>query len=167
MKTLVIFAALLGTLLANDNVDVSNSGNVGGGVHQNVNINNQDHVANINNLNGWNSWDSVCDYGRGLFATRLYARKVCIVTKMDKTVFPSLEALRAATQQTPINTTPSLFKYSSNHPVPIANIGIYGVHIETLCRGIPSYNAEISQVDEFYGCDVNSIITIGGISFCF
>ncbi|XP_072258928.1 gastrokine-1-like [Pyxicephalus adspersus] len=167
MKTFIIFAALLGTLLANDNVDVNNSGNDGGNVHQTVNINNQDRIATINSLDGWNSWDCVGDYGQGVFATRLYGKKVCVVTKMDKTKFPSLETIKAAPQQSRVGATSSPFKYSLQHPVPIANIGIYGVHIEALCRGIPSYTTEPIQVDEFYGCDTNSIITVGGISFCF
>ncbi|XP_069799334.1 gastrokine-1-like [Dendropsophus ebraccatus] len=166
MKTLVVFAALLGTLLANDNVDINNRGNVGGNVHQTVNINNQDQVAHVNSLNGCKSWDSIFDFGRGVFATRLYGKKTCVVTKIDKTVFPSLEVFGTQTQRKPVKTTPSLFKYNVNK-VPIANIGIYGVHIEALCRGTPSYTADVNQVDEYYGCDTNSIIDIGGISFCF
>ncbi|KAM4036886.1 gastrokine-1-like [Anomaloglossus baeobatrachus] len=164
MKTLVIFAALLGSLLATDNIDINNQGNVGENVHQTVNINNQDHVANINNLNGWNSWNSICDYGRGVFATRLYGKQMCVVTKMDNAVFPSLEVL----QQKPVQTTTHFFKYNVNE-VPIANIGIYGVHIEALCGGIPSYTAEVSKGDKHHhsDCDPKSIITILGITFCF
>ncbi|XP_040271733.1 gastrokine-1-like [Bufo bufo] len=164
MKTLVIFAALLGSLLATDNINVNNQGNDGGNVHQTVNIDNQDQVANIHNLNGWNSWDSICDYGKGVFATRLYGKKMCVVTKIDKTVFPSLEVLK----QNPVKTTKQLFKFNINQ-IPIANIGIYGVHIEALCHGIPSYTADANQVDEFCeeNCNTNSIITIGRISFCY
>ncbi|KAM3925707.1 gastrokine-1-like [Leptodactylus fuscus] len=161
MKTLVIFAALLGSLLATDNVNVNNQGNVGDNVHQTVNINNQDQVAHINSWNGWNSWAAVGDYGRGVIATRFYGKKMCVVTNIDKTVFPSLDALNK-----PVKTT-SFFKYNINQ-VPIANIGIYGVHVEAMCRGIPSYTAEAKQVDEaFTYCDTNSIVVIAGISFCF
>ncbi|XP_072004982.1 gastrokine-1-like [Engystomops pustulosus] len=160
MKTLVIFAALFGSLLATDNININNQGNVGDNVHQTVNINNQDHVANINNLNGWNSWDSICDYARGVFATRLYGKKICVLTNIDTTVFPSLEVLK----QKPVKTTTRVFKVNPNK-VPIANIGIYGVHVEALCRGIPSYHAEVNEY--FDACNSNSIITIGGISFCF
>ncbi|XP_073509739.1 gastrokine-1-like [Phyllobates terribilis] len=162
MKTLVIVAALLGSLLATDNIDINNQGNVGDNVHQTVNINNQDQVANINHLNGWDSWNSIFDYRKGMFATRLYGKKICVVTKIDNTLFPHLEGL----QQKSVKTTMHLFKYNVNS-IPIANIGIYGVHIEALCRGIPSYTADVNQVDENYACETNSIIDIGGISFCF
>ncbi|XP_044132948.1 gastrokine-1-like [Bufo gargarizans] len=159
----VIFAALLGSLIATDNINVNNQGNDGGNVHQTVNINNQDQVANIHNLNGWDSWDSICDYGKGVFATRLYGKKMCVVTKIDKTVFPSLEVLK----QNPVKTTTQLFKFNINN-VPIANIGIYGAHVEALCHGIPSYTADANQVEEYYEyCDPKSIVVILGISFCF
>ncbi|XP_075061289.1 gastrokine-1-like [Mixophyes fleayi] len=168
MKTLVIIAALFGTLLADDNVDIGNEGNVGVNVHQNVNINNQEHVASINNVNGWDSWHSICDYGRGVFATQLFGKKMCVVTKLDKTLFPNLEVLGTLSKQKTLPPTQHWFKYNINHQVPIANIGIYGVHVESLCRGIPSYTADVIQVDEYYaGCNTNSIVTIGGISFCF
>ncbi|XP_075457416.1 gastrokine-1-like [Ascaphus truei] len=172
MKTLIIIASLLGVLLtqslADDNVNIGNKGNIGSNVHQTVNINNQNNVANVNNLNGWDSWDSVCDYGRGLFATRLFGKKICVVSKMNKAVFPSLAELSKVTQQEQPSTTPRLFKYSPNQ-VPIANIGVYGVHIEALCKGIPSYTVEEVQDTDFFPdiCHTGSIITIGGISFCY
>ncbi|XP_073425268.1 gastrokine-1-like [Dendrobates tinctorius] len=175
----VIFAALLGSLLAIDTVDINNQGNVGHNVHQMVNISKQDQVANINHLNGCNSWNSIFDYRKGMFATRFYGKKMCVVTKIDNTLFPHLEGL----QQKPVRRSviyshniitrhsifgppTHLFKYNVNS-VPIANIGMYGAHIEALCRGIPSYTSDVNQVDEYYACETNSIIDIGGISFCF
>ncbi|XP_063301645.1 gastrokine-1-like [Pelobates fuscus] len=168
---MIILTALLGTLLtsslANDNVDIGNEGNVGGNVHQTVNINNQDNVASVNSLNGWDSWDSICDYGRGYIATRPFAKKICIVSKMNREVFPSLAALSTA-QRKQLSPNPSFFKFNINQ-VPIANIGIYGVHIEALCRGLPSYEARVNQepITNLALCDTGSILNIGGISFCF
>ncbi|XP_053319764.1 gastrokine-1-like [Spea bombifrons] len=163
-----ILGALFASSLANDNVDINNEGNVGSNVHQTVNINNQDKVASVNTLNGWDSWDSICDYGRGFVATRPFGKKICVVSKMDKQVFPGLEAISTATQQKQLSKTPVLFKYNINQ-VPIANIGIYGVHIEALCKGIPSYTAEVKQgpISDIALCDTGSIFDFGGISFCF
>ncbi|KAM4675073.1 gastrokine-1-like isoform 1-T1 [Discoglossus pictus] len=172
MKTMIVIATLLGALLtqslANDNVNVNNEGNVGGDTHQTVNINNQDHIAKINNINGWQSWDFVADYGKGFAATRHFGRRTCIVTKIDKGVFPTLAQLATWKQQKQLTTTPLLFKFNANQ-VPVANIGIYGVTIEALCKGLPSYTAEPSTGGEysFDLCDPSSIITICGITFCF
>ncbi|KAM4675074.1 gastrokine-1-like isoform 2-T2 [Discoglossus pictus] len=172
MKTMIVIATLLGALLtqslANDNIKINNSGNVGGSTSQNVNINNQDNIASINNLNGWNSWDSICDFGRGYAATRLFHKKICVVTKMNKNT-PSLAQLSAiAKDKTKIPPNPELVTYTINQ-TPIVNIGEYGQHINSLCKGIPAYTAqEMPAVEQGFSlCHSSSIITILGISFCF
>ncbi|XP_063786442.1 gastrokine-1-like [Pseudophryne corroboree] len=169
MKFLIaLLGVFLTQALANDNIKINNSGNDGGSVSQQVNINNQDNIANINSLNGWNSWDSICDFGTGFAATRLYNKKICVVTKMKPT-FPTLEQLSAIAknkQQASPNT--QLVTYTINQK-PIVNIEEYGKHIESLCRGMPAYTAQEmpSAEGEFALCSSNSIITILGISFCF
>uniref|UniRef100_A0A8C5M9C4 Gastrokine 1 n=1 Tax=Leptobrachium leishanense TaxID=445787 RepID=A0A8C5M9C4_9ANUR len=126
--------------LSRPNVDVGNEGNVGGNVHQVVNINNQDNVASVNSLNGWNSWDSICDYGRGFIATRPYAKKICIVSKMNKDVFPSLAELSSKVNQKQKAPSPQITTYSINQK-PIVHIEEFGQHIESLCKGLPAYTA--------------------------
>ncbi|KAM4675811.1 gastrokine-1-like [Discoglossus pictus] len=167
-----VIAALLGVLLtlatADDNININNSGNKGSNIYQNVNINNQDNIASINNLNGWNSWDSICDFGRGFAATRLFHKKICVVTKMNKNT-PSLAQLSAiAKDKTKIPPNTGLVTYTINQ-APIVNIGEYGQHIDSLCKGIPAYTAqEMPKFEEGFAlCSANSIITILGISFCF
>ncbi|KAG9488890.1 hypothetical protein GDO78_005083, partial [Eleutherodactylus coqui] len=149
------------------NVNINNSGNDGGSVNQQVNINNQDNIANINNVNGWNSWDSICDFGRGFAATRLYNKKICVLTKI-KPSFPTMEQLKtfAETKQVPTNT--QLVTYTINQS-PVVNIEQYGQHIESLCKGMPAYTAvEMPNAEAGFAlCRSNSIITILGISFCF
>ncbi|KAM8973137.1 gastrokine-1 [Pelodytes ibericus] len=173
MKSLIVVAVLLGVFLtqslANDNIKINNSGNDGGSVSQNVNINNQDNIASINSLNGWNSWDSICDYGRGFAATRLYNKKICVVSKMNKASFPTLAQLSAiAKDKHQAPPSPQMVTYTINQ-TPIVNIGEYGQHIESLCKGLPAYTAQ--EMPNFGGefalCKSNSIITILGISFCF
>ncbi|XP_069799322.1 gastrokine-1-like isoform X2 [Dendropsophus ebraccatus] len=169
MKLLIVtvLGVFLTQALANDNIRINNSGNDGGSVNQQVNINNQDQVANINNLNGWNSWDSICDYAKGFAATRLYNKKICVVTKI-KPSFPTLEKLStiAKTKQFPTNT--QLVTYTINQ-TPIVNIGEYGQHIEALCKGMPAYTAQEmpSSARGYAVCCASSQITILGISFCF
>ncbi|XP_018409908.1 PREDICTED: gastrokine-1-like [Nanorana parkeri] len=164
-------AAVLGVLLtlslANDNVDVNNSGNDGGNVNQQVNINNQDRIANINRFNGWDSWDSICDYGNGFAATRLYKNKICVINKM-KSNFPTLQQLKAISENNQVPQSVDMTTYTINQK-PIINIGEYGRHIEALCKGMPAYTAiELPQAEEGFAlCHTNSMITILGISFCF
>ncbi|XP_072258927.1 gastrokine-1-like isoform X2 [Pyxicephalus adspersus] len=168
MKLLVaaVFGVLLTLSLANDNVDVNNSGNDGGSVNQQVNINNQDRTANINQFNGWNSWDSICDYGNGYAATRLYKKKICVINKM-KPNFPSLAQLKAISENKAPPTT-ELTTYTINQK-PIVNIEEFGSHIEALCKGIPAYTAiELPRSARgFAVCCSSSSITILGISLCF
>ncbi|XP_073478126.1 gastrokine-1-like isoform X2 [Aquarana catesbeiana] len=170
MKLLV--AAVLGVLLtlslANDNVDVNNSGNDGGSVSQQVNINNQDRIANINQFNGWHSWDSICDYQNGFAATRLYNKKICVINRM-KSNFPTLEQLKAISEnkhQAPPTT--ELTTYTINQK-PIVHIEEFGSHIEALCKGMPAYTAiEMPRSARgFAVCCSSSSITILGISLCF
>ncbi|CAM2108592.1 unnamed protein product [Caretta caretta] len=93
----IIIGALLGVCLtqalADDLVNENNEGNNGGNSHQNVNVSNQDHTADINSYNGWKVWDAVWDYSKELFATRLFNKRAYIVAKMNKDAFPSLEKL--------------------------------------------------------------------------
>ncbi|KAM3925699.1 gastrokine-1-like isoform 1-T1 [Leptodactylus fuscus] len=149
------------------NIKMNNSGNEGGSVSQQININNQDQVANINNLNGWNSWDCFVDFGRGFAATRLYNKKICVVTKV-KPSFPTLEQLSTISKTKKIPPATQLVTYTINQ-TPIVNIGEYGQHIESLCKGMPAYTAqEMPNFEEGFAlCKTNSMITILGISFCF
>ncbi|XP_073509737.1 gastrokine-1-like isoform X1 [Phyllobates terribilis] len=169
MKLLIatVLGVFLTQALANDNININNSGNDGGNVNQQVNINNQDNVANINNWNGWNSWDSMCDYAKGFAATRLYNKKICVVTRI-KPSFPTMEQLSAIAKSKKVPTNNQLVTYTINQK-PIVHIEEYGKHIESLCRGMPAYTAQEMPNFEagFALCKTNSIITILGISFCF
>ncbi|XP_077116970.1 gastrokine-1-like [Ranitomeya variabilis] len=169
MKLLIV--AVLGVFLtqalANGNININNSGNDDGNGNQQVNIDNQEKVANINNWNGWNSWDSVCDFARGFAATRLYNKKICVVTKM-KPNFPTMEQLSAIAKGEKVPTNNQLVTYTINER-PIVQIEEYGKHIESLCKGMPAYTAiEMPNFEAGFAlCRTNSMITILGISFCF
>ncbi|XP_029457647.1 gastrokine-1-like [Rhinatrema bivittatum] len=174
MKTFIVTAALLGIFLtpslANDEVNINNQGNVGGDVHQTVNIDNHNNIANINNYNGWDSWNSICDYNRGLFATRLFAKKICVVGKINKAAFPSLAQLSEEAHEKTHRNSPAPVTYSVS-PNKITDVGQFGEHIQALCKGVPTYTSQEAQggphISGFAMCSSSSIITILGISFCF
>ncbi|XP_031754001.1 gastrokine-1 isoform X1 [Xenopus tropicalis] len=172
MKFLIATAVLLGIVLAqsqaNDNIKINNSGNEGGRVSQNVNINNQDNIATINNLNGLDSWDSICDYGAGFAATRLLHKQACVITKINKDSFPSLAHLSAVAKDKKQSTNTELRTYTVN-PRRVYNFGVFGRHVESMCKGLPSYTAqEMPEFQRGFGsCCSSSIITILGFNFCF
>ncbi|XP_077329236.1 gastrokine-1-like [Lithobates pipiens] len=169
MKALILIAAILGVSFATDNVAVNNQGNDGGNVHQTVNINNQDNVANINQYNGLNSWNSVWDYQRGVFAARLVSKRACVVSRMNRNVVPSLEQLRKATQekQNPNAPPPRSLTYTISQ-TRVKNVAQYGSQIEALCKGVPTFFAQEVQDPDFYGtgCSTNGIVNILGITIC-
>ncbi|XP_078522779.1 gastrokine-1-like [Lissotriton helveticus] len=176
MKTLVLAAALLGVFLtqslANDDINISNKGNVGGDTHQTVNIDNHDNVANINNYNGWNSWNSVWDYNRGLFAARLFHKRACVVSRMNKAVVPSLAQLGTVShEKKPAAGAPHprelTYTVTQNK---IKNVAQFGKHVEALCKGVPTYYAQEIQGTSLFvdssGCTGIGILNILGITLC-
>ncbi|XP_075711454.1 gastrokine-1-like [Rhinoderma darwinii] len=169
MKALILLAALLGVVFATDNIDINNQGNDGGNVHQTVNIDNHDNIANINHFNGWNSWNSIWDYGRGLFAVRLMSKRVCVVSRMNRNVVPSLEQLSKASQekQNPNAPPPRSLTYTISQ-TRVKNVAQFGDHITALCKGVPTFHAQEMQDPRFYGtgCNTSAIINILGITIC-
>ncbi|KAG8440908.1 hypothetical protein GDO86_006587 [Hymenochirus boettgeri] len=144
MKFLVVLAAVLGVFLAeslaNDNIQINNVRDDQSKVSQTVNINNQNNVATINNWEGWRSWDSVCDYGAGFAATRLYNKRICVITKINKETFPSLEQLSAYSKDSKLPANRELRVYTVNQRK-VNNIGEFGRHVESLCNGLSTYTA--------------------------
>ncbi|XP_053125033.1 gastrokine-1-like isoform X2 [Hemicordylus capensis] len=116
--------------------------NVGDSTHQVVAINLQGQMATIHNYNGRNGYDAVWDYSMGLFATRLFQKRVCVVAMMDWETFPELEALGYFKGQKLAKDTPQVhhlkFLIGKTH---VQNTGQFGGAIEQLCRGIPTYYA--------------------------
>ncbi|XP_045150023.1 gastrokine-1 [Echinops telfairi] len=103
MQFTIFFAGLCGLFLApalaDYNINISNDNNRAGSGQQSVSVNNEHNVANVDNNNGWDSWNSVWDYNSGFAATRLFAKKVCIVHRMNKDVVPPIHALDALVKE--------------------------------------------------------------------
>ncbi|KAM9311964.1 gastrokine-1-like [Gastrophryne carolinensis] len=161
-----ILLAILGLSFASDNVDINNSGNNGGNIHQTVNINNQDRIASVNQYDGWKSWNSIWDFNRGLFAARLLSRRACVVSRMNRNLVPSLEAFGKITQENSIVPPQNLAYIISQTRV--KNVATFGRHIEALCKGVPTFYAQEIQDPSFYGtgCSTNGIVNILGITIC-
>ncbi|KAG8440907.1 hypothetical protein GDO86_006586 [Hymenochirus boettgeri] len=168
MKFLIVAFALLGVSLATGNIEINNVGDDGSDISQNININNQNNVANINNWNGLNSWDSICDFGSGFAATRMFSKKICVITKINPETFPNLTQLRAMAKDKQYKPSQKMNTYIVNQST-VSNFGEYGKHIESMCKGVPSYTAqEIPSFEEgFAVCQFNSVFSLIGINLCF
>uniref|UniRef100_A0A8C2VHM7 Gastrokine-1 n=2 Tax=Chinchilla lanigera TaxID=34839 RepID=A0A8C2VHM7_CHILA len=171
----MLFIGLLGLCItpgfANYNINVNDDNNVAGSGQQSVNINNAHNVANVDNNNGWDSWNSLWDYENGFAATRLFAKKSCIVHKMNNDVMPSLQALDALVKkrQGPGGPPPKVLRYSVN-PNQVDDLTKYGQNIAGMCHGLPTYMAEEipGPNPPFYSekCYDANILWILNISFC-
>ncbi|KAM3925702.1 gastrokine-1-like isoform 2-T2 [Leptodactylus fuscus] len=171
MKALILLAAVLGVVFATDNIDINNSGNEGGNVHQTVNIDNHDNIANINQYNGWHSWNSIWDYNRGLFAARLVSRRACVVSRMNRNMVPSLAELSKASQEkvNPNAPPPRTLTYTVSQ-TKVKNVAQFGSHIEALCKGVPTFYAQETQgaglFVNLHGCTNLGLLRFLGISLC-
>ncbi|XP_004449267.1 gastrokine-1 [Dasypus novemcinctus] len=179
MRFTILFAGLLGIFLApaiaGYNINVNDDNNVGGSGQQSVSVNNEHGVANVDNNNGWDSWNAVWDYGTGYAATRVFAKKLCIVHKINKEVMPSIQALDALVKEKklqgegPGGPPPKDLMYSIN-PDQVDDLSKFGKSIVKMCKGVPTFTAEeLHGASLFYDtgkCFEANILWILNISFC-
>ncbi|XP_023408293.2 gastrokine-1 [Loxodonta africana] len=151
MKFTILIAGLLGVFLApalaDYNINISDEGNSVGSGQQSVSVNNEHNVANVDNNNGWDSWNSIWDYGTGFAATRLFAKKLCIVHEINKEAVPPIHVLDALVKEKklqgkgPGGPPPKSLVYSVN-PNQVDDLNKFGKSITNMCRKIPTYLAE-------------------------
>ncbi|XP_060107325.1 gastrokine-1-like [Heteronotia binoei] len=175
MKFLKALAAFFGVILswslASEVINASNQRNVDSNTHQAVNVNQQAQIVNIHNYHGWNGWDAIWDYRKGLFATRLFRKRACVVATMDLKTFPRLETLSSFRGHKTGKNIPlshdSRFSIGKTH---VKNLAQFGLAIEQLCRGIPTYYAHPEQGTNLPalspGCANVGILNLFGISLC-
>ncbi|XP_036605902.1 gastrokine-1 [Trichosurus vulpecula] len=177
MKLAVVFIGLIGLLQgftsADTNINVSDDDNVSGSGSQTVSIDNSHNVANVDNNNGWNSWNSVWDYNTGFAAVRIFAKKTCIVHKLNRDVVPGLQDLEKTAKEKRANvhtgSSPKSLQYQVE-PEEVENLTQFGTPIETMCRGLRTYKAEEVQGQSFLffsgTCFRADVLGIVNISLC-
>uniref|UniRef100_A0A674IE46 Gastrokine 3, pseudogene n=1 Tax=Terrapene triunguis TaxID=2587831 RepID=A0A674IE46_9SAUR len=98
-----------------------------------------------------------------LFATRLFNKRACIVAKMNKDAFPSLEKLTKGTPPPP-------FLRFSITKTRFRNVAQFGRSIGNLCKGVPTYYAQQDQGGALFfesqGCADAGILGLFGIYLC-
>ncbi|XP_042539046.1 gastrokine-1-like [Dipodomys spectabilis] len=179
MKVTMILLGLVGLFiapgLADYNINVNDDNNVAGSGQQRVSINNAHNVANIDNNNGWDSWNAIWDYENSFAATRLFAKKSCIVHRMNKEVMPSIQTLDALVKEKklqgkgPRGPPPKTMTFSIN-PHKVDDLSQFGTNIAGMCQGMPTYLAEEipGGSSSYYTekCNNLNVIWILNISFC-
>uniref|UniRef100_G3W5E0 Gastrokine-1 n=1 Tax=Sarcophilus harrisii TaxID=9305 RepID=G3W5E0_SARHA len=172
----IVFIGLLGFLWgsssADSNINVSNDNDTDDG-GQRVSINNQHNVANIDNDNGWNSWNSIWDYNTGFAATRIFAKKTCIVHRLNRKVVPALQDLEKMSKERKANVHTGLSPQSLHYkiePEETKDLTQFGSPIENMCKGLRTYQAQEVQGQSFYfhsgSCFRINVLWLMGISLC-
>ncbi|XP_007938276.1 gastrokine-1 [Orycteropus afer afer] len=179
MKFTIFFAGLLGVFLApalaDYNININDDNNNAGSGQQSVSVNNQHRVANVDNNNGWDSWNVLWDYETGFAVIRLFAKKQCIVHRMNKGAVPPIHALDALVKEKklqgkgPGGQPPRGLMYSIN-PNSVNDLNKYGKSIANMCKNIPTYTAEETQGASLFlssrKCLNANILWILQVSFC-
>ncbi|XP_028634285.1 gastrokine-1 [Grammomys surdaster] len=176
MKFTMLVGALLGLLVAPGfafTININRESNIGQTGEQSVSINGEHNSANIDNNNGWDSWSTLWDYENSFAAIRLFAKKSCIVHRMNKDAMPSLQDLDTLVKEqkgeAPEGAAPEDLMYSIN-PTKVDDLSTFGPKITAMCRGIPTYVAEEipgpNQPLYSKKCYTADILWILRMSFC-
>ncbi|XP_020840868.1 gastrokine-1 [Phascolarctos cinereus] len=178
MKLVIVCIGLLGLLqgstFADSNISVSDDNNVGGGgAQQTVSVNHSHNVANIDNDKGWESWHSLWDYNTGFAATRIFAKKTCIVYRLNRDVVPGLQDLEKTAKEKRANVhtgpSPKSLHYQIE-PEEVKNLTQFGTPIENMCKGLRTYKAQEVQGQSFSffsgSCFNADLLWLVNISIC-
>uniref|UniRef100_A0A8D1MFS1 Gastrokine 3 n=1 Tax=Sus scrofa TaxID=9823 RepID=A0A8D1MFS1_PIG len=63
---------------------------------QSIRVNALGSMISIRDNNVLSEWDGILDYENGLLAAKLFSKMACVLTKMDKAVFPTLDDISKA-----------------------------------------------------------------------
>ncbi|KAG8440909.1 hypothetical protein GDO86_006588, partial [Hymenochirus boettgeri] len=128
------------------NIKINNVEDDGSNIHQTVNIDNHNNIANVNQYNGMDSWNTVWDFNRDLFAIRLLSKRACVISRMNRDLVPSLDHLNKVSQEMQnFNVPPPRSLTFSVTNSRVKNLSQFGKRIEALCKEIPTFYAQESQ----------------------
>ncbi|XP_054853172.1 gastrokine-1-like [Eublepharis macularius] len=155
MKTVILAVVLVELLvnsaLASNAIQLINKGNDGGTVYQTVNINHNVNVAAFNTYFGTHSTNAVVDYNAGLIVYQMPYKRICVVSRMNRSSFPSISQLENMIHE----ENPSLHALHTNYGVSnkvVRNLYQLGKPIQAMCGGLTTYWAtEYPRPDSLVG----------------
>uniref|UniRef100_A0A8C6QRM0 Gastrokine-3 n=1 Tax=Nannospalax galili TaxID=1026970 RepID=A0A8C6QRM0_NANGA len=129
-------------------------------------------TVSIQDSNVLSEWNGIVDYKNALLTAKLFSKMACVLAKMDRAVFPSLDDVREA-----------LGKQASSHYLPtrgltytvlpsrVKNLAQFGASINDLCRAVPTYFAQQQKEGTALAMDPNScsevqLLSFMGLSIC-
>ncbi|CAM4631014.1 unnamed protein product [Lepidochelys kempii] len=141
MKTLILLLVFLGIFMnpvfASNNIQLINQGNHGGTVYQTVNINHDVNVAIFNIYSGAHSSNAIFNYNHGIIAYHMPYKKICVVSRMNRATFPTLNQLEdMVNNQRDLNSLYRSYGISRNC---VTNVAGLGAPIQAACRGLSTY----------------------------
>nr|XP_056716069.1 gastrokine-1-like [Euleptes europaea] len=132
-------------------IQLINKGNNGGTVYQTVNINNNYNVATFNTYLGTHSTNAIVDYNAGLIVYQLPYKRICIVSRMNRSTFPSISQLENMVHE----ENPSLHALHRNYGISrklVKNLYQLGKPTQAMCGGFTTYWAtEFQRLDPSIG----------------
>ncbi|XP_075766875.1 gastrokine-2-like [Pelodiscus sinensis] len=122
---------------ANNVVQLINKGNDGGTVYQTVNINHDVNIVTFNVYSGAHSSNAIFDYDHGIVAYHVPYKKMCVVSKMNRVTFPTLNQLEdMVNNQRGLNSLHRSYGISLNY---VRNVAGLGAPIWATCKGLSTF----------------------------
>ncbi|XP_074837877.1 gastrokine-1-like [Carettochelys insculpta] len=120
-----------------NDVQVINKGNDGGTVYQKVNINHSVNIATFNIYSGAHSSNAIFGYGHGIIAYHMPYKKICVVSKVNRETFPTLNQPEdMINNQRDLNFLHQSHGISCNY---VRNLAVLGVPIQATREGLSTY----------------------------
>ncbi|TFJ99742.1 EGF-like module-containing mucin-like hormone receptor-like 3 [Platysternon megacephalum] len=134
---LVLLGIFMNPVFASNNIQLINQGNDGGTVYQTVNINHDVNVATFNIYSGAHSSNAIFDYDHGIIAYHMPYKKICVVSRMNRATFPTLNQLEdMVNNQRDLNSLHRSYGISRNY---VRNVAGLGAPIQATCGGLSTY----------------------------
>nr|P0CG01.1 RecName: Full=Gastrokine-3; Flags: Precursor [Homo sapiens] len=123
-------------------------------------------MVSIRDNNIFSEWDGILDYKNALLVAKVFNKMACVLARMDKAVFPSLDDISKALDKQAFKYYPSTRGLTYTVlPSWVKNLAQYGKPIKNMCRDDPTYFAQQQKEGTALAIDSNSCFEIQLLSF--
>ncbi|ELW64078.1 Gastrokine-3 [Tupaia chinensis] len=123
-------------------------------------------MVRIQDNNVLSEWAGILDYKNALLAAKLFSKMACVLAKMDQVVFPTINDISKALGKQTFKPCPSTHGLTYTVlPIRVKNLGQFGMPIEDICRGVPTYFAQQQKEGTALAIDPDSCSQVQLLSF--